>query len=470
MSGTELPLENYIQITLTDDRLQAYLHLTSWDDAFLCSRVQLEELLEKKGVVYGLQQDTLAAIAAAPQAFVNQKMVVACGVPPKNGKNGRIDYKYDLDNDHHKPMELEDGTVDYKELTKIYNIQKGELLAQRFLPEEGTAGITVTGDSISPKKGREVRFKVGKNVVTDAEQMRLYAAIDGVLTRTDRDKINVFPIYEVNGDLDYNIGNIDFIGSVVIRGNVLSGFRVKASGDIRITGSVEAAELTAGGSIEIGAGFLGQNKGVITAGKNVRSSFIQDGRVEAVEDIVVNQSIMHSTVRAGRHVICTGAKGLIVGGLIQAGEKVEARTVGNSMSTSTVIEVGVLPELRNELIELRSQARTVSENLKKAEQALVLLDQLAASGQLTPDKLALRIRLTNTRRQNTGELTEIRERIYELESSLEDADKAGIEIGSTIYSGTKLVIGRSTRFIKDTVMRVHFRLEEGDIVMGSRTG
>lgn len=58
---------------------------------------------------------------------------------------------------------------------------------------------------------------------------------------------------------------------------------------------------------------------------------------------------MHSNIRAGRDVLCSGAKGLIVGGSVQAGEKVIARIIGNPMSTTTSIEVGALPELRNEL-------------------------------------------------------------------------------------------------------------------------
>lgn len=82
---------------------------------------------------------------------------------------------------------------------------------------------------------------------------------------------------------------------------------------------------------------------------------------------------MHSTVRAGKAVSCNGAKGLIVGGTIQAGERVTARTIGNSMSTTTVIEVGVLPELRNEMIHLRNQLRVFMENMDKTDKALSLL-------------------------------------------------------------------------------------------------
>jgi hypothetical protein len=297
--------------------------------------------------------------------------------------------------------------------------------------------------------------------------MALYSAIDGIVTRTDREKVNVFPIYEVSGDVDYNIGNIDFIGSVVIRGNVLNGFKVKAAGDIRVTGGIEAAELEAGGSIDIGAGILGQNKGYVKAGKNIKSSFIQDGNVEAGEDVLVTQSIMHSTIRAGRNVVCLGGKGLIVGGLIQAGEQVLTRTIGNSMSTVTSIEVGVLPELRNELIELRAHLKQQTENIGKTEKALTLLNQLAASGQLPPEKAAMRTKLNYTRKQAIDEIDELKNRIFEIEKLLENTDRARIEVISSIYPGCKIVMGRYTRFVKDMASRVHFHIFDGEIAMSS---
>ena len=80
-----------------------------------------------------------------------------------------------------------------------------------------------------------------ENVVCNAEMTIMYAAIDGLFTLTGGETINVFPIYEVNGDVDYHTGNIDFVGTVVIRGNVLTGFRIRAAGDIRIVGGVEGA-------------------------------------------------------------------------------------------------------------------------------------------------------------------------------------------------------------------------------------
>ncbi|TBL77754.1 DUF342 domain-containing protein [Paenibacillus thalictri] len=464
MSDSVLPLHYYITVSTSDDKLASYITFNHPDEDIQFSLEELEELLRSNRIIYGIDYGKLAQIAHEPKAYYLMEVEVAKGDRPIDGKNGEIKYFYDLNNDKKTPLELDDGKVDYKEVTTINNVRKGQLIAQRIQPTDGIQGRAVTGEVLFPKAGKEARFKIGKNVVMDAEQMHLYAAIDGVVTKTERDKMNVFPIYEVNGDLDYKIGNIDFVGNVVIRGNILPGFKIKSGGDIRVSGGVEGADLEAGGSIEISAGILGQNKAVVKAGKDVKSSFIQDATVEAGEQIIVSQSIMHSQIRAGKNVICKGTKGLIVGGVVQAGERVVTRTVGNSMSTVTVIEVGVLPELRNELQQLRLQLKAIGESLDKTEKALSLLDQLAAVGQLGPDKVSMRIKLNHTKKQALEEQAAGRERILEIEKTLEDTDAARVEINSTIYGGAKVVIGRYTKFVKDPARHIVYKLSDGDII------
>ncbi|EXX91270.1 polymerase [Paenibacillus darwinianus] len=458
-------METNIGIELAPDQLSAILHFNKADEAFAFTAEELEQFLKSHGVVFGIHNDVLASIALNPKHYFYGQTVIATGNPPLDGKDGFIHYAFNMEEESLKPALLEDGTVDYKEVIQLKNVIKGQLIAELVPAEEGHPGTAVTGEKLNAKHGKTVRFKVGKNVVLNPEQNAMYAAIDGMIAKTDKDKINVFPVFEVNGDVDYNIGNIDFVGTVVIRGNVLTGFRVKAAGDIRVVGGVEGAELEADGSIEITGGILAGNKGFVKAGKTVRSSFIQDGNVLAGEDIVVTQSIMHSQVRAAQSIVCSGAKGLLVGGIAQAGDKVTARTIGNTMSTATAIEVGVHPALRAELNELRSQLKEMSESLDKMDKALTLLDQLAAAGQLSPDKLALRVKLNATKRQVLDEQNVGGERILAIEKMLEDTGRAKVEVINTVYGGTKIVIGRYTRFVKDPVQRVCFRYSEGDINM-----
>jgi uncharacterized protein (DUF342 family) len=465
MNDQSLPLDFYINVTVSNDKLTAFIHFTNCDEDFKCTRNQLEAVLKANLIVYGIHQDILSNIVNNFRKYLPLKTIIATGDAPVEGDMGYIKFLYELKRVGKKPMELEDGTVDYKEIASINNVRKGELIAERVLATAGINGKAITGEVLFAKAGKEDRFKIGKNVVTDAEKMFMFAALDGMVTTTDREKINVFPVYEVNGDVDYNTGNIDFVGTIVIRGNVRSGFKVKAEGDIRIIGSVEGAELEAAGSIEISAGIIGQNRGLVKAAKNVKTAFIQDGIVEAGEDVLVSQSIMHSTIRAGKNVICQGVKGLIVGGMIQAGEKVAARTIGNSMATNTIVEVGVLPELRNEMLQLRAQLKVHMETLEKTDKALHMLDQMAAAGLLSPEKVAMKIKLANSKKQNIEEQTLIKERILEIEKSLDDTEKARVEVASMMYGGTKIVIGRYTKFIKDPISRVYFRLLDGDIVM-----
>jgi hypothetical protein len=459
-----MPLDFYMNVLISDDRMTAKLQILHEDAEFSCTVDELEMFLRQNGVRFGIHMETLAQIARESRKFIFNQVTVASGLPPVDGEDGSIRYLFEQKNEK-RPLELEGGRVDFKEVANLNNVKKGQLIAERIPATSGQDGRTVTGEPVSARKGREARLKPGKNVVIDAEQMKLYAAIDGLVTFTERDKINVFPVYEVNGDVDYSTGNIDFVGNVVIRGNVLSGFRVRAVGDIRIIGGVEAAEVISDGSIEITAGIMGTGKGLVKAAKNVKCSFIQEGNVEAGENITVTQSIMHSNIRAGKSVECMGAKGLIVGGLIQAGEQIRARIIGNSTSTATVLEVGVLPELRNEMALLRTRLRDVSGNADKTGKALRLLDQMAASGQLTPDKAAIRSRLTMTQTQLNQEMSDIRERILEIEKSLEDTSNARVEVTNTIFSGCKIVIGRYTRFVKDTTSRVTFRMLDGEIAM-----
>ncbi|MCP3777436.1 MULTISPECIES: DUF342 domain-containing protein [Paenibacillus] len=461
-------LDQYLKVVVSPDKQTAYLEFAKREEGFACSVEELERFLSNQKISYGLMTDAIRVFAANPEDHFFGKLLIAQGKQPVHGKDGKINLADIVTGeDAHKPLETVDGRVDYKELTRLRNVKRGQLIAERVDPLPGVPGIAVTGEEIPFLPGREARFKVGKNVVIHPEGVAMYAAIDGLVTTTEKGKLNVFPVYEVNGDVDYSVGNIDFVGTVVIRGNVLTGFRVRAAGDIRVIGGVEGAEIEAEGSVEISGGIIGYHKGFVKAAQNVKCSFIQDGNVIAGGDILVSQSIMHSQIKASVNVLCEGTKGLIVGGSVQAGKKVVARTIGNTMSTATVIEVGVLPELRDELTELRARLKQQTDSQDKTNKALTILDQLAAAGQLAPERMAMRIKLTSTKKSNEQELLETKSRMLEIERTLEDTSRARVEVKNVIYGGSKIVIGRYTKFIKDSVERMAFYYHEGDISMSS---
>jgi uncharacterized protein (DUF342 family) len=457
-----------ITVNISPDKLVAEIMLEV--DQEVPSTISLTEkdvrdALQKHHVTYGLLDTAIHQFCANPLSYVNNPLVVACGTPAVPGTDGTVEYTFeDQVSEDKRPKELEDGRVDYYSVNEIANVSKGQLLAKKTPPLPGQPGMTVTGETIAPKDGRDAVIKPGKNVVLNQERTMLYAAIDGQVTFTDDQKVNVFPVFEVNGDVDFGVGNIDFVGTVVIRGSVPTGFRIKASGDIRVLGSVEGAELEAGGSVEIKSGIVAQDKGHVIAGHQVRTSFIQNGNVTAGTDVIVSQSIMFSHVRAGKQIVCNGPKGIIIGGVLQAGEKIAARIIGNASSTPTALEVGVKPELRTELGSIVKELQHVYENLRKTDQGLSILDQyMQASGELPAEKRVLQIKLTNTRLVLEKEAKKLEARKKEVEAELEGDSPAVVEVYHTMFPGIKLVFGKWVRFIKQEFARTRFLVVNGEI-------
>lgn len=425
----------------------------------------LKQFLSEQKITYGVIEENMLNLVQNPANYRGVPLKIAEGKSAKNGKDGYIEYVYEQQNTTETPQQDDQQIIDFRNIKNVDNIKKGQMLARRISPEEGEDGVSVTGNVIKAKRGKEAPWKLGKNVVLDEEKDAIFAAIDGQASFTDKNKLNVFPVYEVNGDVDFGVGNIDFVGTVVVRGNILAGFKVKASGDLRVYGGIEGAEIDVDGTIEATAGIAAQQKGYIRAGMDIKTSYIQNAQVYATRDIIVSQSIMHSHVAAGRNVICNKSKGLIVGGKVQAGENVVARLIGNMMNTPTIIEVGAKPELREELNQVDRQLKELEESQNKSNQAIRILEQMqTGAGHLPPDKQQMLEQLINTRSTNEQRILALQARRDEIAMELVNSTHARVEAQVRIHSGVKLVFGNYVRFIKDHYEYSYFVLEGGEIV------
>jgi uncharacterized protein (DUF342 family) len=103
----------------------------------------------------------------------------------------------------------------------------------------------------------------------------------------------------VKNDVDFSVGNIDFVGNVQIKGDVKSGFSVRAGGDIEVFGMVEAADVFADGNILIKNGIFGGGKCHLAAGGNILARYVENATLRAHKDVIVNDSIARSNVKAG---------------------------------------------------------------------------------------------------------------------------------------------------------------------------
>lgn len=452
--------DQYIELSVATDKMYAEIIYSIYPKEPL----QLDDFirfLKKENIVYGIDEGLLMQVCTNPENYTGRRLKIATGTPPVDGSDATINYHFQ---DVEQEIQIEEHErVDFKNINNVYNARAGELLATKTPPTPGTDGMDIFGKILRARAGKNIPLRVGKNVVLDESGLKAYASIDGQVSFTERDRLNIFPIYEVKGNVDYSTGNIDFIGSVLIYGNVLSGFTVRAGGDIRIFGEVEAAELDAKGSIEIRSGIVGQGKGYVRAGHNLIASYLNQANVSAGNNIIVG-SILHSNVRARKKIICTKGKGIIIGGNVQAGELIEVNVIGNIGHTPTTLEVGILPDIIQEYNSIKQKLATIEQDLDKANKTFQLLNrQLVMDRYLPPDKMELRFKLSNVVQSLQYSYQELQERKTEIELGMEMSEDAGIDVYSIAFPGTKIVLGKYVRHLKLEHKRVSFRLREGDI-------
>lgn len=484
----KVPGQENVFVEISDDEMQAKLtvvppqsekdHFTNIDD--------VRGALQRRGVVYGVDENKMAELSAKLNQFESTKninepieMDIALGTPVTNGEDARLEilYKQTSEEAASAPEEKEDGSVDYRAAHKIDNTAKGTLLARKIPPTKGLAGMTVTGKTLQAVDGKDVDVTMGKGVAINPENKDEWVAEnDGQVIIKDN-KISVLAIYEVPGDVNLSTGNIDFVGTVTVRGDVKDGFKVYAGEDLIVNGVVEGAELKCGGKLSIAGGVSGNDKAKIVCGSDANIKYVRNAVVEVAGSLTSSQAIMHSKVVVGKKVNVSGQKGVIVGGQVIAGEHVHAASMGSNFATPTEIIVGEAVGLRDELQKMDVELKAALENLDKTKKGIQFLKdlQVKMGGNLPPEKKELLTKLTRAQFKLMADSKSLAEKKQELEKKdAESADDrkrhAKVTCMGIIHTGVKITVNKASRQISEELKYCTLTESDGEVKVGPFKG
>ena len=288
------------------------------------SEDQIKTALKSQGVVAGISDEKISALVDRPA--YNVPVVVAEAVLPVDGRDAYIAYNFETDRSKIRAKEAANGQVDFKELNLIQNVVEGQPLAQKMLPERGKAGKTLYGRYLEAKNGKDINLPLGKNVTLDSDGRTILAACNGQVLLIN-DKINVEPIMEIDG-VNIKSGNVTFLGTVIVNGNVEDGYNVKASGNIEVNGAVGASRLESDGDIIVSQGIVGRDECEILCGGSLWAKFVQNSKVQVEENVIVQDSLMNCEVSAQHRIILQGKRAQITGGHLFATETVLEKNIG----------------------------------------------------------------------------------------------------------------------------------------------
>lgn len=426
-------------------------------------RMNMEEFVKDlrfRKVVYGIQM--LPLQEHFQEGMYCTDLEVALGKEAVQGTDARIEYYFNTDVQA-KPTLREDGSVDFFHLNTINHCQKGEMLA-RIIPEvQGVPGTDVLGVKIKPRDVKRAVLKFGRNIELSEDKLSISSLVDGHVTLVD-DKVFVSDIFTVE-NVDNSTGNIEFQGSVQVNGNVTAGFSVKAKRNVIVNGVVEGADIEAGGDIIIGRGMNGMHKGVLKASGNVVSKFLENTTVEA-KGYVKTGSILHSQVMAGGEIEVEGKRGFITGGHVCAGNKITVKTLGAVMGASTLVEVGVSPELRNRYQVVLKEINDLVHNLKNAQPVLSTYAEKMKKGMVPTEQQKEYIRSIAAACETQKKQLAVRNaQLKTIQEQLELQSRAVVIVTGEVFPGTTIVIGDTSKLIQTSYKYCRFEREGGEVRM-----
>lgn len=448
-------------VRITEDDRQAWLYLMPKEDGSSYSKEELLRLLHEHEVTAGINEDNL--IAMAKKKVYEREIKVAEYIAPVEGKDGYYEYFFDLDGSTRRPKIREDGSVDYQSMNMINNVKEGAVLAKYHPMVEGIPGKDVRGFEIPVGIVKNLPPLQGKGILQDPGDQNIFrAAQEGKVEYKDG-RITLNNIHQISGDVDQIIGKVEFYGDVLISGNVEAGTVVRAGKSLTIEGTVEAAELIAGGDVILKRGIQGNQKATIVCRGTLFADFIEHTRVKAGGNVEAN-IILNSQIEAEGKVILTGKKGTLIGGNVHGTRGIDCKELGNDVEVKTIVHAGVLPDILIRQRKLMKEEEDLKAELQRLlEEAKAIETKVRAAGGISAP-LEKRLKaLLEEKKELDEKIAKNREELSGVLHYIEKSKGAKVRIDGNLYKGSVICIDQCRMPVENNTMFMEYRNISGMI-------
>ena len=178
------------------------------------------------------------------------------------------------------------------------------------------------------------------------------------------------------------------------------------------------------------------------------------------------ESILHSDVSAGTEITVSGKRGFITGGHIHAGNKISVKTLGAVMGASTIVEVGVSPQIKAQYMQTQKEVAEIVKVIRSVQPVIANFTEKKAKGaRFSPDQVNYVKGAIKTLTEKKVELEQKSNLMKELQLLFDPTIKAEIEVLGEVYPGTTIVIGDVSMMIQTSYKYCRFEKREGEVKM-----
>ncbi|MBV7314066.1 DUF342 domain-containing protein [Shewanella sp. NIFS-20-20] len=376
-------LDAQCDFTISADKMSAMLDIIT---PYGGSGVDIKSILtglKQRQIFMGISKLNIDKAIAQCQRLPSGSSIsvqIARGKAPIHGQDAYLQRLLPLVRERlAQPRLNPDGSVDMRDLGELSSVTPGQLLMRKHPATFGENGYNIHGVTLYAKQGKDCAMIPGTGTELDPRNpLQILATQAGQLVETPNG-IQVDNVLMLNG-VDIAQGHVDFHGSLLIKGDVQEGMKVKATGNISILGFVENALIEAGGDICVHKGIVGrQERGQklmtqLRAGGSISAQFAQYAALECMQDIMIASQLLHSHCRTPGCVYVHDKhkyKGELVGGVIEANRGIFAVNIGASAGSITRLSCG------QGINQLRLQLKPIETQIQE-----IVLRQLALNNQI----------------------------------------------------------------------------------------
>lgn len=300
--------KNAVKINIKDSNPVENLVIDVYEEEMDCrgllSKEEIEQLLKEANVIYGVKEEAIEEITKAQNGG---RVLVAEGLKPIDAIDEKIEFVFNKEDVSIGEYEK----IDYKNINKINGVEATAIIGKVIKGEDSKFGINVFGQEVKPKKNKRkiIRCSNGCNILDDNIIAEISGQVSYKLAIKDGDKNSQVSKFIKEKLLPMSRTNINSIKE-------LRNFVISLLEEIQYLEEYMA------------------NMSSITL------SYCQEASIQSSGDILINGKGLYSTdMYAVRSIKFLNKQSVCRGGVLKAGEFINASVVGSEAGAHNVLEV-----------------------------------------------------------------------------------------------------------------------------------
>lgn len=300
--------KNAVKINIKDSNPVENLVIDVYEEEMDCrgllSKEEIEQLLKEANVIYGVKEEAIEEITKAQNGG---RVLVAEGLKPIDAIDEKIEFVFNKEDVSIGEYEK----IDYKNINKINGVEATAIIGKVIKGEDSKFGINVFGQEVKPKKNKRkiIRCGNGCNILDDNIIAEISGQVSYKLAIKDGDKNSQVSKFIKEKLLPMSRTNINSIKE-------LRNFVISLLEEIQYLEEYMA------------------NMSSITL------SYCQEASIQSSVDILINGKGLYSTdMYAVRSIKFLNKQSVCRGGVLKAGEFINASVVGSEAGAHNVLEV-----------------------------------------------------------------------------------------------------------------------------------